>query len=272
MIESDKVAYLSCLILCGVIIFMAVGCEATRQHERPTGPHVSVMTYNVNWGGPRPDLAVEIISQSDADIVCLQETTRPWEDYLRKNLQHDYATMEFRTTPGRAGGGLGILSTYALQNVDYIPSRNNFFDGWIVMVQTPLGPVQILNVHLKPPVNDEGKFGVSGYVVSQDDREEELKYFLSHAQDDVPVIVLGDFNEGENGKAVGWLEDQGFTNALPAFDRYTHTWHWDLGLFNVKRRLDHILYPDSLQCYSALVLKRGGSDHYPVLAIIGKRD
>ena len=72
---------------------------------------------------------MEIISESKPDVVCLQETTRAWEDYLRRNLGRDYAEMEFRVTPGRAGGGLGVLSKYALKDVAYIPSRIGFFDG-----------------------------------------------------------------------------------------------------------------------------------------------
>jgi len=110
---------------------------------------------------------------------------------------------------------------------------------------------------------------VSGYVGSQGDREAELNYFMGYAKGDIPVVVLGDLNEGEKGAAVGWLEGQGFANALPEFDRPTHSWRWDAGLFDVKRRLDHILYPESLYCYSARVLKRGGSDHYPVIAVVG---
>jgi len=270
---SGKTSRVMGCFFCVVVIYAVGGCKATRPHEAPAEPHISVMTYNVNWGGgPRPELAVEIIAQSNADMVCLQETTPSWESYLGRRSKSYYSHMIFRNTPGRAGGGLGFLSKYPLTNVAYIPSKNGFFDGWVMLVKTPLGPIQILNVHLKPPVNNQGEFGVSGYVVSQEDREEELKYFLSHTKENVPIIVLGDFNEGENGKAIEWLEGQGFTNALPEFDRYANTWRWDLGLFDIKRRLDHILYSDSLHCYSARVLENGGSDHYPVLAIFGGRD
>src|SRR5262245_15429821 len=74
---------------------LAAGCRSTRQAEAPAGPHFRVLTYNVNWGAPGPDLAAEIIRQSGADIVCLQETTPQWEQYLRQTLKNDYAFAEF---------------------------------------------------------------------------------------------------------------------------------------------------------------------------------
>jgi endonuclease/exonuclease/phosphatase (EEP) superfamily protein YafD len=78
--------YLRHSLLCLVVAFGFCGCEV-RAHETPAGAHFSVMTYNVNWGGPRAELAVEIISQTKPDVVCLQETTRVWEEYLRRSLK-----------------------------------------------------------------------------------------------------------------------------------------------------------------------------------------
>ena len=68
------------------------------------------MTYNVNWGRPRPELAVEIIRRENRDIVCLQETTPQWEKYLRATLAREYPQMSFRSSAGRSGGGLGFLA------------------------------------------------------------------------------------------------------------------------------------------------------------------
>src|SRR6185503_585402 len=92
-------------------LLLAAGCRSTRQPEEPVSPHVRVLSYNVNWGVPRPDLAVEIIRDSGADIVCLQETTPEWEDLLRRALGRDYLLAEFRSSSGpRAAGGLAFLS------------------------------------------------------------------------------------------------------------------------------------------------------------------
>ncbi|HEX5221045.1 MAG TPA: endonuclease/exonuclease/phosphatase family protein, partial [Verrucomicrobiae bacterium] len=78
-----------------LLLVLLCGCSTTRVAPTPTGPHLRVLTYNVNWGGARPDLAIEAIRSSDADIVCLQETTPQWEQYLRQYLP-EYRFAEFR--------------------------------------------------------------------------------------------------------------------------------------------------------------------------------
>ena len=82
---------------------------------------------------------------------------------------------------------------------------------------TPAGPVQLLNVHLRPPVSDRGSW-VSGYVTTGDDRERELKRFYEQTRRDVPLIVAGDFNDGEGSGVVRWLQGKGMRNALREFD------------------------------------------------------
>jgi len=40
------------LCLCSTL-FLLTGCAATHAPEALAGPHFSVLTYNVNYGGPR---------------------------------------------------------------------------------------------------------------------------------------------------------------------------------------------------------------------------
>jgi endonuclease/exonuclease/phosphatase (EEP) superfamily protein YafD len=143
------------------MLALVTGCGATRLAETPTAPHFRILTYNVNWGGPAPEVAAEIIRESGADIVCLQETTPEWEQFLRKSLASDYSFAEFRNSKNRMGGGLAFLSKVRAREVAYIPSETGWFDGWIMEFETAAGPVQVLNVHLRPPVSDSGSW-VSG--------------------------------------------------------------------------------------------------------------
>lgn len=87
----------------------------------------------------------------------------------------------------------------------------------------------------------------------------------------MPVLAVGDFNEGEDGSAMRWLGKKGLTNALPLYDRRTPTWHWKTGWLQLKRRMDFVLFSKELDCYHAKVIPAGASDHYPVVATIGKR-
>ena len=251
------------LALLGVLL---CGCRSTRAPETPPGAQLRVLTYNVNWGGPGPESAAQIIEGSHADIVCLQETTPAWEQFLRSRLSREYAWAEFRESKGRMGGGLGFLSKLPAREIAYVPSDTGWFDGWIMAFTTALGPVQVLNVHLRPPVSDRGSW-VSGYLSTGDDRLREIQRFYARRVSEVPLLVTGDFNDGENSAALRWLEKREMVNALPQFDYKTPTWQWHTSLITLKRRMDHIVYSPELRCCSARVISAGASDHFPVEAV-----
>ena len=105
---------------------LATGCHSTRPAATPAGPHFRILTYNVNWGGARPDLAADLIRSSGADIVCLQETTPEWERHLRPSLARDYSFAAFRHSTTRTGGGLAFLARVPAREVAYVPSHT----GW----------------------------------------------------------------------------------------------------------------------------------------------
>lgn len=252
-------------LFCGLafLSLLMAGCHSSRAPEPTTGPHFRVMTYNVNWGGAGADAAVEIIRRSGADIVCLQKTTPAWEQLLGAELRGEYPFAEFRSSEGRAGGGLAFLSKRRGGEIAYVPSNTGWFDGWIKIFETPIGPVQVLNVHLRPPVSDGGGW-VSGYFSTRDDRVREMERFFDRRDATLPILVAGDFNDGEDSRVVHWLEKRGMVNALPQFDSSTATWEWRTSVATLRRRMDHIVYSSALHCSSARVIRAGGSDHFPV--------
>ena len=255
-------------VLCAVL---SIGCRTTRQPEViAPGTGISALTYNVNWGGAGADQVAEILRSSQADILCLQETTPAWEQYLRSEIGADFRFVAFRDSEGRMGGGLAFLSKVPACEVAYIRSETGWFDGWIVEFETALGPVQVLNVHLRPPVSDRGGW-VSGYVGTGDDRVLEMENFYEKIKPGVPLIVAGDFNDSEDSRVVNWLENRGMRNALREFDRSTPTWKWRYRRITLQRRMDHIMYPPELDCASAHVIPQGPSDHFPVVAAFRKK-
>jgi len=252
------------------LIAISSGCRATRIAETPIGLHFRILTYNVNWGEPSPDAAAKIIRESGAEIVCLQETTPEWERFLRSALPHEYSFAEFRNSKSRMGGGLAFISRIPGREVAYIPSETGWFDGWIKAFDTAIGPVQVLNVHLRPPVSDSGSW-VRGYLSTGDDRLREMERFYGQRRLGLPMIVAGDFNDREHSPVIQWLNSKGMINALPEFDRHTPTWHWRYGLVSLSRRMDHVVYAPELHCCSARVIQAGTSDHFPVEAVFAKQ-
>jgi endonuclease/exonuclease/phosphatase family metal-dependent hydrolase len=135
--------------------------------------------------------------------------------------------------------------------------------------ETAVGPMQVINVHLRPPVSDSGSW-VSGYFTTDNDRRLEMEKFYQAREPQTPILVLGDFNDGENSAVVRWLEGKGLINALPQFNRYSPTWQWQTSVVTLKRRMDHILYSPQFDCAAARVNPAGASDHFPVEATLTK--
>jgi len=228
----------------------------------PGQPHVTVLTYNVNFGIPGEAGVVETIRRAGADLVLLQETTSAWEEELRASLGAAYPWMEFRHE--RGAGGLAVLARRPFEVKEYLPAPSGWFPAVRLVARTPLGPIQVLNVHLRPPFGPEGY--ASGYIRSRGVRRAEIAAYHARLDPRLPTVVAGDFNESEGGRAVRYLAERGFTTVLPAFDPRGTTWRWPTSLGTLRARLDHIACDGRLEPVAARILPGGESDHLAVLA------
>lgn len=252
-------------VLCLVAGFTAASCTPQRSPQRPAAgqPTLSVLTYNVNYGMAGDPETLEALRNANADLVLLQETTESWEAVLRGELRARYPYMSFRHCCG--AGGLAVLSKTRFSEHQYFAAPEAWFPAWRLLVETRLGPVQVLNVHLRPQISDSGSV-VSGYFTTPPVREREIAAYASTLKRDLPTLVVGDFNENDSGRALTYLKQRGFRSALPEFDPGADTWRWQTSLGEVNAQLDHIVYDPSLDPLSATVIEAGSSDHYPVLA------
>lgn len=243
-----------------LLALLLLGCQARRAPVEPVGPCLRVLTYNVNYGAPDAGAALRALAASGADLICLQESTPRWEAEIRAALSGPYPHMAFRHEGG--AGGLAILSRRPFETRAWIEpaAEGSWFPAWAVLAETPLGKVQVLNVHLRPPLPP------SAYFRTKAVRREEIRRAAGALDPALPALVCGDFNE-KDGKAVGWLESEGFTDALPEFEG-TETWRGRVYSVPLSDQLDHVLYSRHLRCASARVLKEGGSDHFPVAAVM----
>jgi endonuclease/exonuclease/phosphatase (EEP) superfamily protein YafD len=261
----------SCFL--SLALFAACGCAPpVRQFEVPSGPSFALLTYNVNWGGPGAEQAVGVIEKADADIVCLQETNPAWERLLRSRLAARYPHMRFHHSPG--AGGSAVFSKRPAEEIFYGIPRAGWFPCSIVRADTPVGPVQVAVVHLRPPLNPGGGFSLGAYFGTKTTRMEEIREIHGHIDPGLPVLFAGDFNEDEGGRAESFLLERGFTDALYEFDRDSITWHWETDkwyLGTLTDRFDHVVYMKPLHCLQARVITAGASDHYPVFALFEVR-
>jgi endonuclease/exonuclease/phosphatase family metal-dependent hydrolase len=242
------------------------GCAGAPAPKAPTT--FSVMTYNVHYHMPGPDSTLAALRAADADIVCLQETTPAWEDRLRRGLADRYGHILFRHMGG--AGGLGVLSKWPVREQVYHQCSGTWHPGWLIEVDTPGGPLAIFNLHLHPPkargADGVWRAGIRGYFESKPIRRRQIEELLGKIDADCRPLIVGDFNEAESAKAVTYAcRTRGLRSALAEFDPSASTWHSRDTLIPLRARLDHLLYPDTLRCLDARVLRQGGSDHYPVV-------
>ena len=258
-----------CLTAAGVLLACtaaATSCSRARRAEAPKAdvPHVTVMTYNVNYGLAGDADTIDVIRDADAGVVFLQETTASWEGALRAELADRYEHMAFRHCCG--AGGLAVLSKYSFEEADYLePPEDGWFPAWRVLVDSPVGELQVLAVHLHPSVSNSGSV-LSGYFTAPPIRRDEIAEYYPALDPSLPTLVVGDLNESDAGRAVSYLEDRGFRTALPEFAGREPTWRWNTRIGPITAQLDHILYDSRLEPLSARVIQGGRSDHYPVVA------
>ncbi len=239
-------------------------------------PHLKVMTYNVNYGLAGDPDTMAAIGECDCDVIFLQETTPRWEEALREGFGERYPHMGFVHSGG--AGGMAVLSRRPFSEGEVLePPDGGWFPAWRVVIDSPLGEVQVLQVHLRPPLSETGSV-VSGYLSTPPVRRASMVAFtevldlLSATRPGLPTLIVGDFNEAEDGQAIGFLAERGLRSALPEFDPGAETWRWDTSVGEVTSRLDHIVYDPKLAPIQARVVKAGRSDHLPVVAVFERTD
>jgi vancomycin resistance protein VanJ len=260
------VSGVSCLLLS-----FAVACGEPPLVPRPPSagaPHFTVMSYNIELGAAGAAATLDAIGALDADIVCLQEVTPEAEDSIRASYAGQYPYQLFQSKGG--AGGLAALSRFPLVDRGLRPDPRGWHPSWHLEVESPAGPMQLLNVHLRS-LFGAGPDPVRAYLRSDDDHLEQIEIFSDMCDADVPTIVLGDFNESVDGRAVRFLEARGFTNLLPAYRPGQPTWRFRSVGDQFSETLDHILISEHLVPLDAWVKRLGESDHLPVLAHIEPR-
>ncbi len=232
----------------------------------PSPTDLRILTFNINFGVGGDPANVAAVAEADADVVLLQETTDAAEQAFRGALADTYPHVLFRQCC--RAGGLGLMSKYPIVDETYLEPNVSWFPAWRVVLDTPLGHIQTLNVHLRPPMSDGGSW-VSGYFSTRGVRREEIEDFWNAMDSTTTTIVAGDFNENAGGQAVEWLADKGLVSALPQVSPHAKTWRWQTRMGKLRAQLDHVVYGPGLALRSAEVLDRGNSDHFPVLVVLG---
>jgi endonuclease/exonuclease/phosphatase (EEP) superfamily protein YafD len=248
------------LLACAAVCSGVVGCsEAAGPVERPALPgELTLATFNVYFPAADDADTVATVGELGADVILLQEISPRWQVVLEQRYHESYPYRLF--APAGGAGGLGVLSRFPLRDEGFLKAPIKH-PAWLVGVHTPLGDLHVLNVHLRASKRP-GQNLLSGLFSRSSDHELEIRAFFA-ASRAPPDVVAGDFNEGPSGSAIKWLLGRGFVDALEQHRPGEPTFRTLGGLYATT--LDHVLLGEGLSTVDAWVLRRGNSDHWPVV-------
>ncbi len=256
-------------LLAAILIGVIVASPVAAREAAPRA--LRLMTFNVNYGNPTPAEALAAIERADVDIVLLQEITLEWKRQLAARFATQYPHQVFRIHT-RAAGGLAVLSKIAITAEEVYPSpERGWFPAQRLVVASPFGPLQILNVHLRPAF--DGGSWIKGFMTTPPLRRREIESYWRKLGRDMPTVVAGDFNEDPNGSALSFLSRQRLER-VPT--QGPTTWHYQVTNRGetsdlLKMDIDHVVIDARLSAHGAEVIDAGGSDHRPVVVTIQPR-
>lgn len=240
-----------------------------------------IATFNVNYDNLATDEIVEAITSSNADVLCIQESTKRSLAILRQRLSDVYP---HRTTVGE----FSFASRSELQDLQFYESGRGCYSALVTIGRRRM---RIVNVHLSPPSVHENP-NIVGLLqalkISDERNRNEMAAILEHIDASIPTVIAGDFNSLSVSKAPSLLRALGFIDSYATIHQdadSNSTWDWqsmqklepryvkkDLpfaefaGNLPFGLRVDFIFHTDHFRTLSSEIIPGGGSDHYLVVS------
>ena len=255
---------------------------------------IQIMSFNLRrdpfytkrfvWGNRR-DGVIEIIRQSDADIIGVQEMTPEMKKDLETKLDEFsiFGTGRSRKLLGEYSGILVRNETVeVLSNHTFWLSKNPDKQGSHALLAPFPRICTTIEVYLKRSKQRMRVFNTHFDHISWFARKLSaqtiLKYIRDYnSKDPLPVILTGDFNAKPYSKAIKMLitsnEYVSLNNIFTAFDisdTYINTYHGFSDRLS-KYPIDYIFFSNDFVVNDFQILKNKPngeypSDHFPILA------
>ena len=232
---GERISGIAACIALGSILWSAMV-------PRPQVPDsaIRVLQHNVYYLNESVKQAVDQIAAADADIVLLQEVHPHRSDPFTQIAAYaqNHICDENQTTNNVILSRWPVLQSGCSREVSW------------AQVETPLGPVTFVSLHLRWP-----------WPYSQSEDVAQVAPILAALPR--PVVVGGDFNSAVWSDAVGQIGDASATVPLPGLRLTFGDPRFWPGL-----SIDHVLMPEGW-VGTAEMLEKAGSDHRATIAIMG---
>ena len=238
-----------------------------------SGQTIRVATYNLNWGNRRGDQVIDAITAANADVLCLQETTRQSEEFLKRRLADRYPEFCSAGYKGKYGAErFAIASRFRLRDRKFYRPSAGLFGFYAATLYLGENKVRIINVHLTPfYMKRRGGFlqAMDALARTEDEHSTEIEAIIRTIKEDQPTIIAGDFNSLSTFHAPKRLAELGFVDAFASANENADahpTWHWPTKPLPLALRIDYIFHSPHFHTSNSEVIRRDGSDHHIVVA------
>ncbi len=228
-----------------------------------------VMTWNIHGGTEGVEQILAEVQRHKPDLVLMQEakqwTPEPLIRPLREGFAgwHTYHESEYF-----------LASRHPIRGADTEPLYNALKrPGFSAVIDTPQGPVRLFGVHFNTAVRGESllrrRRSLPGYLYHTGDTRAQQAATLRSwiAEEDRPLLVMGDFNTPPAGRIYGSLAG----DLQDCFGKAGRGWGFTYPTERPLLRIDHIFaspHWDVERCW----VGGEGSDHRPVIADVTLRE
>lgn len=247
-----------------LVITIGPTCRDFLPKAKPTiqGEHVKVMSVNLLMINQNTGPIIEEIKRANPEVLLLQEYTDHWHEALQSAIGKEYPHTAFERRDDSFGTAVYSRRPFEGPVQMSVPLGQGGEPQVRAVIRVNDRPVAFYNIHLLPPWGME-------YTIENRREFADLLKVLSAER--LPLVLAGDFNFTESTPNASELERLGLREAhrLGGWGRGT-TWpvnsffRWIPSL-----RLDHVYLSKELTCSMCRTGIGVGSDHRPVITVIG---
>ncbi|WP_329487373.1 endonuclease/exonuclease/phosphatase family protein [Kitasatospora sp. NBC_01246] len=210
-----------------------------------------VVSHNVAAANTDPQRTVQLLKDSGAQIVALQELAgRPLRAY-ETGLADSYPYHAVE-------GTVGLWSKYPISGVSVVDIKMGWTRAFRAQVGTPQGPVAVYVAHL-PSVRLKAE---GGFTVNQRDASAQALGDAIEAESLKKVLLLGDLNGTMNDRSLAPVTSQMRSAQGAAGDGFGFSWPASFPM----ARIDQIMSKGGLKPTDSRTLGHDGSDHLAIAA------
>ena len=241
----------------------------------PGGPVLTVMTYNVLGPNPDPAGVIEALQASDADVIALLEVSPLIAAAIEGELTEAYPYQ--RLAPQGDTTGSAVISRLPFESLDiHMDDPEWIGPPMLVEVDFSGTPFVLVIAH---------SASGSAFITARERQARLISDYV--ARQDLPVIVMGDFNALDTNESYGVLTEHmydawreagnGLGNTFPGASRDDSPGSKRPNVFGVDLpkwliRIDYVFCSYDWQPIEARIGPWDGkSDHRPVIAEVALR-